>query len=86
VSIWSSIPPTHQPDILDDIPDRDQYGRPYDYPPIDGDTRYVEVATSGQSTVCRLSLDGDHVFLSADEVAELILRLHDALSNLTAAQ
>ena len=79
MSIWSSITQTTTPDPLDFIPGRDQYGRT-----IDVDTRYVDVATSSMSTVCRLSIDGDRRFLSADEVAELIARLQAALVVLVA--
>jgi len=75
LSIWSSITPSTTPDPLDFIPCRDQYGRP-----LDGDTRYVDVATSFVSTVCRLSIDEADVFLSAEEVAELIARLTEALT------
>ena len=79
MSIWTSTPPTTTPDPLDLIPCRDQYGRP-----LDGDTRSVDVATSAMSTVCRLSIDGDRRFVSADEVAELIALLRAALVVLVA--
>ena len=79
MSIWSSITPSTTPDPLDFIPCRDQYGRP-----LDGDTRSVDVATSAMSTVCRLGIDENDVFLSADEVAELIALLRAALVVLVA--
>ena len=79
MSIWSSITPSTTPDPLDLIPCRDQYGRP-----LDGETGYVDVATSSMSTVCRLSIDNVVVPLSADEVAELIARLRAALVVLVA--
>ena len=79
MSIWSSTTPTTTPNPLGFIRCRNQFGE-YEH----GNDWYIDVATSSVSTVCRLSIDGDRRFLSADEVAELIARLRAALVILVA--
>jgi len=79
LSIWFTIRTAPGPNILDDVPVREEHGDPDGH----GGTQYIGVATSGWSTVCRLSIDNDDVFLSAAEAVELIAALQIAVSPLT---